>query len=238
MYSLALKSNQMKDLHTRHFHAANKLSEMKQVISFSFTILITRCVSPKCPEPIKCTFEINKILLKYGENPNQKSFFIKSSSKSIFDGQIQGNKMGYNNILDVSEGLACLNEFKEPTCVIIKHNNPCGVASDTTVKKSFIKAYQADSLSAFGGVVLFNRRINKNLSLLLIKYFFEIIVAPDFEKNSIEIFKTKKNLILIRSKDINSNSNKEFKTVASGTLFQNKNEQYLQIRATNFKSTS
>jgi len=105
-----------------------------------------------------------------------------------------------------------------------KTHNPCGVASDTTVKKSFIKAYQADSLSAFGGVVLFNRKINKNLSFLLKKYFFEIIVAPDFEKNSIEIFKTKKNLILIRSKSINSNNNKEFKTVTSGILFQNKND--------------
>ena len=143
---------------------------------------------------IKKNNKNNKIFLKYGENPNQKSYFIKSSSKSIFDSQIQGNKIGYNNILDISDGLACLNEFIEPTCVIIKHNNPCGVASDTTVKKSFIKAYQTDSLSAFGGIVLFNRRINKNLSLLLKKYFFEIIVAPDFEKKSIEIFETKKKL--------------------------------------------
>ena len=178
----------------------------------------------KSTQELKNKGKSKKILLKYGENPNQKSFFIKNNSKSIFDGQIQGNKIGYNNILDINEGLACLKEFKEPTCIIIKHNNPCGVASDTTVKKSFIKAYQADSLSAFGGVVLFNRKINKNLSFLLKKYFFEIIVAPDFEKNSIEIFKTKKNLILIRSNSINSNNNKEFKTVTSGILFQNKND--------------
>jgi phosphoribosylaminoimidazolecarboxamide formyltransferase/IMP cyclohydrolase len=176
----------------------------------------------KSTQELKNNNKSKKIFLKYGENPNQKSYFIKSSSKSIFDGQIQGNKIGYNNILDISEGLACLTEFKEPTCVIIKHNNPCSVASDTKIKKSFIKAYQADSISAFGGVVLFNRKINKNLSLLLKKYFFEIIVAPDFYKNSIKIFETKKNLILIRSKNINSN-NKEFKTVASGILFQNKN---------------
>ena len=126
----------------------------------------------KTTQGLKKNDKSKKILLKYGENPNQKSYFIKSNSMSIIDGQIQGNKIGYNNILDISEGIACLNEFREPTCVIIKHNNPCGVASDTTVKKSFIKAYQSDSLSAFGGVVLFNRRINKNLSLLLKKIFF------------------------------------------------------------------
>ena len=173
-------------------------------------------------QELKKNNKSKKIFLKYGENPNQKSYFVKNSSKSIFEGQIQGNKIGYNNILDISSGLECLNEFKEPTCVIIKHNNPCGVASDSTLEKSFIKAYQADSLSAFGGIVLFNRRINKNISLLLKKYFFEIIVAPEFNKNSIKIFETKKNLVLIKSKNIDSN-NKEFKTVTSGVLFQNKN---------------
>jgi len=176
----------------------------------------------KTSQKLKKTDKNKKILLKYGENPNQKSYFIKNSTNSIFDGQIQGNKIGYNNIMDINEGLACLNEFKEPTCIIIKHNNPCGVASDSTAKKSFIKAYSSDSLSAFGGIVLFNRKIDKNLSLLLKKYFFEIIVAPDFDNNSVEIFKTKKNLILIRSKNIISN-NKEFKSVASGILFQDRN---------------
>jgi len=176
----------------------------------------------KSTQELKKSNKSKKVFLKYGENPNQKSYFIKSSSKSIVDGQIQGNKIGYNNILDISEGLSCLREFKDPTCVIIKHNNPCGVASDSSVKKSFIKAHQADSISAFGGIVLFNRKINKNLSLLLKKYFFEIIVAPDFYKNSKKIFETKKNLILIKSKNIYYN-NKEFKTVASGILFQNKN---------------
>ena len=124
----------------------------------------------------------DKIKIKYGENPNQKAFFVKKSNHNIFNSQVSGKRIGYNNILDISEGLSCLSEFKEPTCVIIKHNNPCGVASASNIKKAYIKALQSDPLSAFGGVVLFNRKIDKSLSKLITQNVHEVVVTPTIDK--------------------------------------------------------
>ena len=101
----------------------------------------------------------DKIKIKYGENPNQKAFFIKNSNSNIFNSQVSGKEIGYNNILDISEGLSCLKEFQDPTCLIVKHNNPCGIASANNINTAYKKALQSDPVSAFGGVVLFNKKI-------------------------------------------------------------------------------
>ena len=86
------------------------------------------------------------------------------------------------NILDIDSGLDFLSEFAEPSTAIIKHNNACGVASSTTINKSFSKAYNSDKNSAFGGVVLTNRKINDDLARLIVKKFFEILVSPDLQR--------------------------------------------------------
>ena len=91
----------------------------------------------------------SKIRIKYGENPNQKAYYLTNSKKNLFTSQINGKNLGYNNILDISEGLNCLNEFSEPTCVIIKHNNPCGVASAKNIQNAYLKALESDPESAF-----------------------------------------------------------------------------------------
>ena len=83
--------------------------------------------------------------------------------------------MGYNNILDISEGLSCLREFQEPTCIVLKHNNPCGVASAKNIKNAFKKAVQSDPISAFGGVLLLNRRIDIDLAKKINRNFFEVL---------------------------------------------------------------
>ena len=120
----------------------------------------------------------NRIKLKYGENPNQKSFYYNDqTNKSLFKYQIQGRGLGYNNILDISSGLDCLNEFTEPTCVIIKHNNPCGVASSNTIYNAYKKAFDSDPVSAFGGIVMLNRPVDKKLANIFCEKFFEIIVS-------------------------------------------------------------
>ena len=85
-----------------------------------------------------------KIELRYGENPNQKAYLIKDNNKTIFDFQLSGKKISYNNIIDVDSGLKCLNEFSEPTSIIIKHTNPCGVASARKIDSAFLKSYQSD----------------------------------------------------------------------------------------------
>ena len=98
------------------------------------------------------------IKLKYGENPHQKAKLKIKNTFNLNNYKIQGKEISYNNILDIDSGLDFLNEFKEPTTVIIKHNNACGVASSSKNKKSFLRAFNSDKKSAFGGVVLLNKK--------------------------------------------------------------------------------
>jgi phosphoribosylaminoimidazolecarboxamide formyltransferase/IMP cyclohydrolase len=178
----------------------------------------------------------NKINIKYGENPNQKAYFVKKSNFNIFDSQICGKKIGYNNVLDISEGLDCLNEFLEPTCVIIKHNNPCGVASGKNIHEAYKKALKSDPISSFGGVVLLNRMIDQKLSTLINLNFFEVVVAPKFNKKSFDILKSKKRLIIINSFNLKEKNKQSFKSVNSGILHQESN--YIKITQSKIKLVS
>ena len=165
----------------------------------------------------------NKIKIKYGENPNQKSYYLTSSKANLFTSQVSGKNMGYNNILDISEGLNCLNEFCEPTCVIVKHNNPCGVASANNIKNAYLKAFKSDPVSSFGGVVLFNRKINQDLANKINLNFYEVIVTPKISKASLRILKSRKKLIIIDSIRLKEKNNNNFKSVNSGVLYQSFN---------------
>ena len=165
----------------------------------------------------------NKIKIKYGENPNQKAYYLTNNKSNLFSSKLSGKNLGYNNILDVSEGLNCLNEFDEPTCVIIKHNNPCGVASATNIKSAYLKAIESDSVSAFGGIVLVNRKIDIELAKLIHNNFYEIVLAPKFNISSLKILKSKKKLIIIDSSNLKKTNNKMFKSVNSGVLYQDFN---------------
>ena len=178
----------------------------------------------------------NKINIKYGENPYQKAYFNKNSKINIFSSQVSGKPIGYNNILDISEGLNCLSEFKEPSCVIVKHNNPCGVASANNVQKSFIKAYNSDPTSAFGGVILLNKTIDKKLATIINKKFFEIVVAPKFNNDALKILENKEKLIIINSKNLNKVSKTSYKSVNSGTLYQDTN--FLKITKSKLRLVS
>ncbi len=162
----------------------------------------------------------NKINIKYGENPNQKAYYLSHSKSNLFTSQLGGKHLGYNNILDISEGLNCLNEFNEPTCVIVKHNNPCGVASAKNIKNAYLKALESDPISAFGGVVLFNRKVNGDLAKLLINNFYEVIVSSKFNKTSLETLGTKKKLIIIDSSNLKEQNNEIPRSVNSGVLYQ------------------
>ncbi len=160
-----------------------------------------------------------KIKLRYGENPSQKANLVTNSSQSIFDYQISGKKISYNNIIDVDSGLRCLNEFSEPTSIIVKHTNPCGVASGKNIRVAFQKSYESDSKSAFGGIILLNRRVGSDLAKSIIKNFFEMVVAPEFEKEAIKILTVKKNLILLKIPNIKSKKT-EHRSTLFGDLYQ------------------
>ena len=162
-----------------------------------------------------------KIKLRYGENPGQAAYLIDDSKKTIFDFQINGKNISYNNIIDIDSGIKCLSEFSEPTSIIVKHTNPCGVASAKNINEAFIKSYESDKKSAFGGIILLNRKVNSNVAKKIIKNFFEIIVAPKFEQEAIKILKGKKNLIILQL-PINKVKKTEYRSTLFGDLYQTK----------------
>ena len=183
----------------------------------------------------------NKIKLRYGENPNQDAFLIKNSIKSVFDYQISGKKISYNNLIDIDSGLRCLQEFKEPTSIIIKHTNPCGVASAKKIETAFVKSYQSDPKSAFGGIIFLNKRVDLLLAKKIFKNFFEMIVAPNFDRDAVSLLNQKKNLILLKTPNIKKQMI-EYKSTLFGELYQTKdltpiNQKFLRLES-NLKTSS
>ena len=164
--------------------------------------------------------KINKrIKLRYGENPNQEAYLINNSKLSVFDFQISGKKISYNNLIDLDSGLKCLSEFNEPTSVIVKHTNPCGVASAKDIKNAFTKSYESDPKSAFGGIIFLNRKVKSDLAKKIVNNFFEMVVAPTFEKSSLEILKKKKSLIILKKPNFKKQKT-EYKPTLFGNLYQ------------------
>ncbi len=163
--------------------------------------------------------KIGKIKLRYGENPNQKSYLINDKKKSIFSYQIGGKQISYNNLIDLDSGLRCLREFSEPTSIILKHTNPCGVASAKNIEIAFNRSYESDPKSAFGGIILLNRDLNYRLAKKLYKNFYEMIVAKDFDKDALKILEKKKNLILLKIPNIKKPTC-EYRSTLFGDLYQ------------------
>ena len=173
-----------------------------------------------------------KINLRYGENPNQKSFFYKDKNqKSFLDNILQGKKISYNNILDIDSAVNCLNEFNEPTCIIVKHNNPCGVSSCKNISNAYKKAYSADKISAFGGIVALNRLIDFNIAKKISKNFFEIIIAKNFTKAALEIFRKNKKLIIIKNEKLLNEKKQDIKSINGGYIFQEKNLNKINLKS-------
>lgn len=140
--------------------------------------------------------------LRYGENPHQSAaFYIEPNAKPGTIGnarQIQGKALSYNNIADADAALSCVKEFTQPACVIVKHANPCGVAVEGNLTLAYLKAFTTDPTSAFGGVLAFNGVVDgKTAESILDKQFAEVIIAPSFAKEALDVFATKKNLRII-----------------------------------------
>ena len=140
--------------------------------------------------------------LRYGENPHQSAKFYASSERvpvSLATAkQLNGKEMSYNNIQDANAALNIVREFKEPFAVGLKHMNPCGAAIGTDIKDAWVKAYEADTVSIFGGIVAVNREITKEVAELMKPIFLEIIMAPSFSEEALEVLCTKKNLRLLQ----------------------------------------
>ena len=133
--------------------------------------------------------------LRYGENPHQKATFFGDIDK-LFT-QLNGKEISYNNMLDIDAAINLINEFSEPTIAILKHNNACGVATRPTVAEAWKDALAGDPVSAFGGVIICNRPIDKDSATEMNNLFFEVIIAPEYQPEALEILKCKKNRIIL-----------------------------------------
>lgn len=163
-------------------------------------------------------FDRNKSVLRYGENPHQQGIFYGDSSK-LFT-QLHGKELSYNNLVDVDAAVQLIQEFKEETTfAIIKHTNPCGIASRTTLKEAWDAALAGDPESAFGGVLACNAEVDKATADAISEIFFEVLVAPSFSEEALTVLKAKKNRILLQQKQKTSPSF-QYRSLLNGVLSQ------------------
>jgi phosphoribosylaminoimidazolecarboxamide formyltransferase / IMP cyclohydrolase len=156
-------------------------------------------------------------ILRYGENPHQAGVFYGKLDE-VFE-QLHGKAISYNNLVDLEAALALIKEFTEPSFAIIKHTNACGASSRPSLKQAWFDALAGDPLSAYGGVVACNQKIDLETAEEVNKLFFEIIIAPDYEKNALELLKSKKNRIILQIKPVDFQT-KQFKSVLNGVIEQ------------------
>ena len=159
----------------------------------------------------------NQKQLRYGENPHQKGYFY-GNLEAMFD-QIHGKEISYNNLLDINAAVDLIDEFDDLTFAILKHNNACGLASRPTVLEAWKDALAGDPVSAFGGVLITNGVIDQEAAEEINKIFFEVIIAPDYDVDALEILGQKKNRIILRQK-APLTTTRQFRSVLNGALVQ------------------
>lgn len=176
------------------------------------------------PEYLTISYKKNS-LMRYGENSHQKAaYYIDNMNDGAMQDfeQLNGKDLSFNNVRDMDLAWKLVSEFDEAACCAVKHSTPCGVAIADTTKRAYKKAYESDSVSIFGGIVAFNKKLDLETAKLLDVIFLEIIIAPDFSKESLELLTKKKNLRLIKCGKKPSDK-KEFIKVDGGILVQDSN---------------
>jgi phosphoribosylaminoimidazolecarboxamide formyltransferase / IMP cyclohydrolase len=175
--------------------------------------------------------------LRYGENPHQKAILYKTfpdNKASVAHAkQLQGKALSYNNLLDADTALEIIKQFTQPVCSIVKHANPCGVAIDKDLATAYLKAYQSDPTSAFGSIIAVNKPIDQTTANTIInKQFLEILIAPEFTPEAINILSNKPNLRLLQYNDTNTNNTYNSQKIASitnGILLQDSDNTTVNI---------
>lgn len=184
---------------------------------------LTKQVGEESPETVTLTFE-KKQDLRYGENPHQKATFYKSpfkvTSSIAYAEQLHGKELSYNNINDANAALDIVKEFTEPAVVAVKHMNPCGVGVGKDVFEAYDRAYSADPVSIFGGIIATNREVDKATAEKMHEIFLEIVIAPSFSKEAIEVLTSKKNLRLLTLDIEKGEVKRKFTSVRGGLLMQ------------------
>lgn len=170
------------------------------------------------------SFHFSKIQdLRYGENSHQQAAFYRRSENGLGGIiQHQGKELSFNNILDTDAAYRVCLEFENPSCVIVKHNNPCGVASHSDIKEAFLRAQAGDPVSSFGGIVALNQTVTAELAEVMAKTFFEVVLAPAYDEAALEVFAKKKNLRILSLNEFFHRSDKDIdiRLVRGGALIQ------------------
>ncbi len=164
--------------------------------------------------------------LRYGENPHQKAAWYLANGSLEESGleQIQGIQLSFNNLVDVQAAWQLVREFDEPGVAIIKHTNPCGAAIGESLTEAYLKAYQADSLSAYGGIAALNREVNKETAEKMAENFFEAIIAPGYSREALNIFANKSKLRVLSTCLKNGTKQYDIKRVMNGFLLQEQDQ--------------
>lgn len=220
-----IKQNGNTSCATRFELAAKVFSHTASYDTLIGNYLWEKAGLPKYPETVTMTFE--KVQdLRYGENPHQAAAYYKEMKKvggSIAAAvQLHGKELSFNNINDANAALETLKEFDEPAVVALKHANPCGVGIGSNIYDAYIKAYEGDPVSIFGGIVALNREVDEKTALEISKIFLEIVIAPSYSEEALNIIKSKKNIRIMQLEDISSKSitDIDIKKVGGGLLIQ------------------
>ena len=179
--------------------------------------------------------------LRYGENPHQAAAFYVEQGASL-EGisaceQLQGKELSFNNLLDSDAGVGLVWQFQAPGCVIVKHNNPCGAAVAAHPIDAFLKAQAGDPLSSFGGIVAFNRAIGVEVAQAMAQSFWEVILAPGFTQEALQVFATKKQLRIMKTPSQWPSSGLDLRTIGGGFLVQRSDDQFSEFEQWEVKVT-
>ncbi len=191
------------------------------MVSSHYDTHIFRYFNQEDPLPVFKESILESQSLRYGENPHQRGWF-HGDFNAMFD-QLHGKELSYNNLLDVDAAVQLMAEFKhnDPTFAILKHNNACGLATRSTLKQAYADALAGDPTSAFGGILIANRTIDLATAELVNDLFCEVVVAPSFDAEALEVLKSKKNRILLVQKEADM-PKRQFRTLLNGVLEQDK----------------
>jgi phosphoribosylaminoimidazolecarboxamide formyltransferase/IMP cyclohydrolase len=214
------------------------ISDYLSSVSFEEQKLSEEYVPERAAFPGQANSQFIKVQdLRYGENSHQQAAWYRDlapAAGSLATGvQLQGKELSYNNIADADAAWECVKSFEAPACVIVKHANPCGVAVAGNAHDAYAKAFQTDPTSAFGGIIAFNRTVDLAAAQAVAKQFTEVLMAPDFTPEALEVFKSKANVRLMKialPADYNQVRNViETKRVGSGMLLQTADNHELQL---------
>lgn len=182
-----------------------------------------RVERPKSLPARMTLFAKKEMDLRYGENPHQRAalYSLKNADAGAPPERLQGKELSFNNLIDMDAAWSLVCEFEATACAIIKHTNPCGAATADHVREAFERAKATDPVSAFGGIVAFNRTLTEATALVMAETFFEVIVAPDYEDGALEVFAAKKNLRVMRMGESRQHHKAfDLRLIGSGLLVQ------------------